>query len=153
MSSDLKVLDLMPVPIISVRVTVPNAQVKSKTTEIYDQLWGFTESNRIRIAGPPYCIYHSRDAKVTDLECGFPTYKEEKGAIRIKSSKTPGGKVLFGVHQGAYEKIGETYAKMREHMERNGLVPTGLAWERYLNDPATVKKESDLATEIYLSIE
>lgn len=153
MPSDFKILDMSPVPILSIRQTVPLAMVKSKTTEIYDQIWGFTESNRIRIAGPPYCVFHSNDGKVTDMECGFPTARPEKGQVRIKSSTTPGGKCLFGVHRGAYDKVKETYAQMKEYMEQNGIKPLNVIWERYLNDPATVKKESDLAIEIFWRIE
>ena len=51
------------------------------------------------------------------------------------------------------DKIMLTYEKVQDYMHKEGLRPKKVMWERYLNDPATVKDPDQLITEIYWPID
>ncbi|MGD0817517.1 MAG: GyrI-like domain-containing protein [Methanomassiliicoccales archaeon] len=152
MSSDIKIIEQEPVPILSIREMVQNTQIKSMMGEMFGQLWMFMEKNKIEVAGPPFAIYHDYDQQKCDMECGFPTTKPEIGEGNIISSSIPGGKCVFAVYTGPYDKIMGKYAEVREYIRKEGLKPKKVMWERYLNDPATVKADQ-LVTEIYWPVE
>ena len=153
MPSDIKIVDQKPVIILSMREKIQNAQIKSKMGEMFGQLWAFMERKKIGVAGQPYAIYHDYDQENCDMECGFPTTKKEKGSGKIKTSSIPGGKCVFTVHVGSYDKIMLTYEKVQDYMHKEGLRPKKVMWERYLNDPATVKDPDQHITEIYWLID
>jgi effector-binding domain-containing protein len=153
MSSDFKIVNTEPVPMLSIREKVQNDQIKSKMGAIFGQLWMYMEKNKIQVAGPPYALYHEYDQNGTDMECGWPTIKQEKSEGNIMSSVVPAAKCVMTVHVGPYEQIMATYERMQEHIRKEGLKPKKLMWERYLNDPATVNDPNELITEIYWPIE
>ena len=45
------------------------------------------------------------------------------------------------MHVGPYEKIMVTYDRVQTYIRKKGLKPKKVMWERYLNDPATVKDQ------------
>jgi len=153
MSLEIIIVEREPVTILSIRERVQNPEIKSKMGEMFGQLWMFMERNKIDVVGPPFSIYHDYDQASCDMECGFPTAKAEKGEGNIMLSSVPGGKCVSTTHMGPYEKITATYEIVQEFIRKKGLRPKKVMFERYLNDPATVKDPNDLATEIYWPVE
>ncbi|HEY3420489.1 MAG TPA: GyrI-like domain-containing protein [Methanomassiliicoccales archaeon] len=153
MSSEIKIVEQTPVPMLSMREKIQNTAIKSKMGEMFGQLWMYMEKNKIQVAGPPFAVYHDYDQQTCDMECGFPTVKPEKGEADILSSSVPGGKCVMATHVGPYEKIMDTYQIIQEFMHKEGLKPKKVMWERYINDPATVKDQNELVTEIYWPID
>jgi len=153
MSPDIKIIEQEPVTILSIREKIQNSEIKSKMGEMFGQLWMFMEKDRIEVVGPPYAVYHDYDQTSCDMECGFPTAKPEKGEGKIISSTVPGGKCVFTTYVGPYETIMGTYELLQEFIHKEGLKPKKVMFERYLNDPATVKDPNELVTEIYWPIE
>jgi effector-binding domain-containing protein len=153
MSSEIKIVEQTPVPMLSVREKIKNAEIKSKIGEMFGQLWMYMEKNKIVVAGPPFVVYHEFDSENCDMESGFPTLKEEKGEGNIRSSQVPGGRCVMAVHEGPYDTIMATYERIQNYMRQHDLVPKQMMWERYMNDPATVKDPNELVTEIYWPID
>lgn len=153
MSSDIKIVEQEPVPILSIREKVKNSEIKSKMGEMYGQLWMYMEKNKIIVTGPPYAVYHDYDQENCDMECGFPTEGQAKGEGNIVSSSVPGGRCVLEVHAGPYDNIMVTYELIQNYIHKEGLAPKKVMWERYINDPATVKDPNQLITEIYWPIE
>lgn len=153
MPIEIKIVDREPVPILSIRERVQNSQIKSKMGEMFGQLWMFMERKKIQVVGPPFAVYHDYDPESCDMECGFPTERPENGEGIIMSSSVPGGKCVFATHVGPYESIMGTYELVREFFRKEGLKPKKVMFERYLNDPATVKDPNQLITEIYWPID
>jgi effector-binding domain-containing protein len=58
--------------------------------------------------------------------------------------------VVAGLHQGPYEKTGETIGKMMEWMEANGYVPAGAVLERYQDMNPDELKPEELKTEVWI---
>jgi effector-binding domain-containing protein len=153
MPIEIKIVDREPVPILSLRERVQNPQIQSKMGEMFGQLWMFMERKNIQVVGPPFAVYHDYDADSCDMECGFPTERQETGEGNIRSSSVPGGKCVFATHVGPYESIMGTYELIKEFIRKEGLEPKKVMFERYLNDPATVKDPDQLVTEIYWPID
>jgi effector-binding domain-containing protein len=153
MSTDIKIVEQEPVPMLSIRERVQNSQIKSKMGEMFGQLWMYMQKEKIQVVGPPFAVYHDYDPESCDMECGFPTARPEKGEGNIVSSSVPGGKCVFATHIGSYESITTTYELVQEYMRKEGLKPKKVMFERYLNDPATVKDQDQLVTEIYWPID
>ena len=153
MSSEIRIEEQEPVPLLSVREMIQNTRIKSKMGEMFGQIWMFMEKNKIEVAGPPFAVYHDYDQENYDMECGFPTTRPESGEGKMISSSVPGGKCVTTVHVGPYENIMVTYEKVQDYMRKEGLKPKKIMWERYLNDPATVKDPTQLVTEIYWPID
>ncbi len=153
MPTEIRISEQLPITMLSIRERIQNIEIKSKMGEMFGQLWMFMEKNHVQVAGPPFAVYHDYDQQTCDMECGFPTVKPEKGEGNIVSSSVPGGKCVMATHIGPYEKIMETYQLIQEYMHKEGLRQKKVMWERYLNDPATVKDQNELVTEIYWPIE
>ena len=63
----------------------------------------------------------------------------------------PSERVVFAMHRGPYELIGDTYDRLIAWLQTEGHTMTGAPREAYLSDPNTTAPE-DLLTEIQLPI-
>ena len=86
-------------------------------------------------AGPPFAIYYNDDMQNLDIEFGFPVIRRLAGKDEIQASETPGGKVATCLHIGPYNELEPAYNALSQWIEDNGYEATGVAFEKYLNDP------------------
>jgi effector-binding domain-containing protein len=98
-------------------------------------------------AGPPFAAYFNDDMQDLDVAIGFPVAHALEGQDEIQASELPGGKVATCLHVGPYNEIEPAYNALSAWVEEQGLEPTGVAYELYLNDPQTTAPE-DLQTQI-----
>jgi len=97
--------------------------------------------------GPPFVAYYNMDMEDLDIEVGLTVSKHVAGKDRIQASELPEGKIATCVHTGPYGEVGPAYAALSAWMEANGHVPTGVAYEFYLNDPSETPPE-ELMTQV-----
>jgi effector-binding domain-containing protein len=107
------------------------------------------------MVGPPMAIYHDNEYKETcaDVEVAIPV----SGRVTIDASRfeiktLPAGKAISAIHCGAYHKVGETWGKVFQYIQENGLRPNAAGRELYLNNPAVVS-EDELITEVQVPVE
>ncbi|AEG58364.1 GyrI-like domain-containing protein [Desulforamulus ruminis] len=98
-------------------------------------------------AGPPFAAYYNMDMQDLDLEIGFPVAKALTGRNEIQPSEIPAGKQATCLYQGPYRQIEPAYQALMQWIQEKGLLPTGAAYEFYLNDPRETP-ESELLTKI-----
>lgn len=110
----------------------------------------------IECAEPPYEFCEYLDAE----------YKEHNIAIRhneavktagvendvIKFRRLPETKVLSIFHKGPYDTIGEAYAFIMDWAKNNGIEPTGLARECYIDGIWNKESPDEWLTEIQLPV-
>lgn len=78
-------------------------------------------------------------------------------AAALPSSLTevtiPAGRYARTEHRGPYERLGETWTRLREWLPANGhRMRDGASYEQYKNTPAQVAP-ADLRTDLYLPVE
>jgi effector-binding domain-containing protein len=93
-----------------------------------------TETGQIP-TGMPFATYYNMDMQHMDVEAGFPVAEALPARGEIQPSLIPGGKFISTIHVGPYDSIEPAYNALAEWANQNGVEPTGIAYEYYLNDP------------------
>lgn len=84
------------------------------------------------------CIgYFNMDMQNLDLEIGFPVARPLPGKGEIQPGALPAGESVTCIFTGPYNEVSVAYEALTGWMKMNGRVPTGVAYEHYLNDPRT----------------
>jgi len=101
--------------------------------------------------GAPFVVYYNMDMQNLDMEIGFPAPGKLPGKGDVKASELPGGKAVVCLHVGPYDQIAAAYDALNGWLQASGLEGTGIAYEIYLNDPATTPPEA-LQTQIVMPL-
>ncbi|MEE9274959.1 MAG: GyrI-like domain-containing protein [bacterium] len=107
-------------------------------------------------AGPPFGLLHEEGNEAG--ACGAyeacwalpPGYPVPEG---LAESESPGGWYAVALHEGGFDRLGETLRRIREEWLPHGGFRRreGPILERYLNDPRETAEE-DLRTEVCLPV-
>jgi hypothetical protein len=93
-ATDTQVQHRQPQPILSVRASVPVAELAAAQGETLRALWNHLQQRGVRPAGPPYVRYHSFGETDTDMEVGIPVAAGAVGQGRVAADQLPGGSVV-----------------------------------------------------------
>ncbi|MBN1317230.1 MAG: GyrI-like domain-containing protein [Anaerolineales bacterium] len=147
MSYECQVEELVPQSALSIRTRTPVQELPQVLGQAYGAIFQYLGEIGQQPAGPPFAVYYNMDMNDLDIEIGFPVAGEPAGRENIQSSKTVGGKAATYIHKGPYSAVEPAYNMLTAWIEQMGLEPTGVAVERYLNDPDVTPPE-DLLTQI-----
>lgn len=132
-------------------------QQKGPFDKIQEAIGGLMQEMRAQNvipAGPMIGIYFNSPAQVKpeDLqwEIGFPVTSQALVQPPLEKKEWNFTQVVVSLHQGPYEKTGETIQKMIEWMEANGYVPAGPFLERYMDMNPEELKPEELKTEVWI---
>lgn len=64
----------------------------------------------------------------------------------------PAGVYVVAYHRGAFEQAGDTYQRLLDHCDKNGLELGDYAYEEYLRNELTASSEKDLLTRICIQV-
>ena len=85
--------------------------------------------------GAPYVAYFNMDMQDLDMEIGFPVLRTLPGRGEVQAGFTPAGKAASCLHIGPYNELAAAYSDLSAWISEQGVQPTGVAYEFYLNDP------------------
>lgn len=119
-----------PQPVLSIRQTVPIAELTQAQGASLRELWRLLRDRGATPAGSPFVRYHTFGDVETDVETGVPVGDAISGAGRILRSVLPGGRAVTTVHLGAHDRLGDAYNRIQDWLATNGQ-PAGPAWEVY----------------------
>ena len=91
--------------------------------------------------------YYNMDMQDLDIEIGFPVSRVLPDKAEVQTSEIPAGKHATCLYTGPYEGLPPAYEALTAWIQAHGYEPTGVAYEHYLNDPATTLPEA-LQTQI-----
>ena len=97
--------------------------------------------------GAPFVAYYNMDMQDLDIEIGFPFAQELAGQGEIQAGEIPGGKAATCLHIGPYDQVRGAYEALQKWFGSHRYIPTGVAYEFYLNDPQTTPP-SELQTQV-----
>ncbi|MFL5734645.1 MAG: GyrI-like domain-containing protein [Chloroflexia bacterium] len=129
--SDVQTRQLEPQPVLSIRATIPVAQLGEAMGDRLGALSSYLRRRGVQPAGPPFVRYHTFGETETDMETGVPVAEPIAGEGRISSGELPGGPAVTTWHVGAHDKMGEAYGRISTWLREQGREPSGSAWEVY----------------------
>lgn len=123
---------LAPQPILSIRGTIPVAQLGSVMGERLGALAAALKAQGLRASGPVFARYHTFDMTGdTDVEHGVPVAGLAASAGQVSAGELPTGDAVTIWHVGDHTTLGATYGKMGAKVQDSGRVPAGPSWEEY----------------------
>ena len=128
-------LDRPAQPTLVIGTRTPVQGLPQVVAQAYGAIMHYASRLGVQPGGAPFVAYHNMDMEDLDLEIGFPFAQKVPGEGTILAGEIPGGKAAACVHVGPYDQLGAAYAALHEWMQAHGHVPTGVAYEVYLNDP------------------
>ncbi|MFC2156064.1 GyrI-like domain-containing protein [Acidobacteriota bacterium] len=106
--------------------------------------------------GPLLGIYYNNPTQVKEEELkwavGFSVPKDAKVEAPLKKVETTFKKAAVYLYTGPYEKMDKAYETVFKHIEEKGCKIAWPCYDKYLNNPQTVKPE-ELKTEIIVPVE
>lgn len=141
-------------PVLSIRTKTSVQELPQLLGASYGAIAQYLGSLGENPAGAPFVAYYNmdmQDMQDLDVEIGFPVSKPLAGKDNIQPGKVFGGKVGTCLYVGPYSDCKPAYEALTQFIKDKGHEPTGVAYEFYLNDPATVKPD-ELQTQIYFPL-
>jgi effector-binding domain-containing protein len=141
-------------PALVIRKTVDVNHLPHVIGSAYEGIAGYLRDLGIEESklGLAFVAYHNLDMQNLDVEIGFITDQEYPGLGEMNPIQVPAGRWVSFFHKGPYKEMGKGYAAAQAWMREHQLVPTGLAYEYYLNSPQFVP-ESELMTKVEFLVE
>ncbi len=135
-----------------VRVRTPVDKLPELIGRSYGQIMALIQQWGLKVSGPLYTAYFNLDKEDLDVEIGFPVDTSFDRQGEIRPGEIAAGTYATCFHKGLYSEMEPTYKQLTDWIEEQGAVPTGIAYEFYLNSPDEVP-ESELLTKILLPIQ
>lgn len=108
------------------------------------------------ICGPPFCLHYDTEYKQrdADFEACMPV-KEVRDIEGISVRELPGGRCVSLLHEGPYEELVSSYARIRDYVNSKGYQTSIPSREIYLKGPGMIFKgnPTKYLTEIQMMVE
>lgn len=130
-------------------------QISVKTEEMFTYLYTYLGKNSIQPSSYPYANYlvWDEEKQFTVFEISVPVGENvTSNDSKILNTLSPSGKVIKGIHKGAYENTYNLYMAMDEYMKNNSLSQIGGPWEVFITDSTVESDTSKWVTEVYFPI-
>jgi effector-binding domain-containing protein len=151
MSYAVQVKHLPTQPIISIRASVPHEAVMRFYEQSQAELHAYAQQIGVAITGPKMSLWYSgpHDSPThTDIETALPVAHLVPAQGRIQSRALPAGRVVFTIHQGAYDTLGEAFAAVWRFIEQQHAVAAGPPHDLVLVGPDDTPDPADYQTEV-----
>lgn len=130
-----ELLDRPAQPTLVIRTRTPVQSLPQAVGQAYGAIMQHAGRLGLQPCGAPFVAYHNMDMADLEIEIGFPFDQGVTGEGHVVAGEIPGGKAAACLHVGPYDQLGAAYEALHKWMQANGHVPTGVAYEFYLNDP------------------
>jgi effector-binding domain-containing protein len=147
MSYQCELLDLSAQPTLAIRTRTAVQNLPQVLGPAYGAIMQYAGSLGAQPIGAPFVAYRNMDMADLDIEIGFSFEQELAGHGNIQAGEIPGGKAAACMHVGPYDQVGGAYEALQKWIGANSYLPTGVAYEFYLNDPQTTPP-SELQTQV-----
>jgi len=130
-----ELLDRPAQPALVVRTRAPVQSLPQVVGQAYGAIMQVAGQLGVQPSGAPFVAYYNMDMADLDMEIGFPFERKLTGKGNVLAGEIPGGRAAACLHVGPYDQVSAAYEALQQWMQANGHVPTGVAYEFYLNDP------------------
>lgn len=147
--SELK--EFAPRPTLTIRLQTPAQELPHHLKRIYQAIADYACAIDEELTGPAFTIYYNMDMQNLDIEAGFVVSEQLPEQGEIQSRTIPAGTYAICHYTGPYGELGPAYDSLTQFVAEKGYVPSGVAYEFYLNGPNEVAPQ-DLKTDIMFPV-
>ena len=147
MSYQCELLNWSAQPTLAIRTRTAVQNLPQVLGQAYGAIMQYAGPLGVQPSGAPFVAYHNMDMQDLDIEIGFPFAQALTGQGDIQAGEIPGGKAVTCLHIGPYDQVGGAYEALQKWFGAHSYIPTGVAYEFYLNDPQTTPP-SELRTQV-----
>jgi AraC family transcriptional regulator len=137
-----------PMPFLFVRRQASHSEVSKTLAECFGIVFPHCLKAGLEMAGFPLARYPVVGPLMT-IEAGVPLVEPATPEGEMQYCELPGGPVVFAVHGGPYDQLGDTHAAILRWMQEQKLRVEGPHWEWYVTDPGEHPNPADWRTHIY----
>jgi effector-binding domain-containing protein len=130
-------------PAAAVHAEVPMAGIRTLFDRGFAEVMRVAHAQGVAITGPPFGFYPRMPTDTVEVAVGFPVSAPVAPDGGVTPFELPGGRVVTGIHVGAYDRLEATYRELTAWAAAEGHSLAGHMWESYLTDP---RAEPDPAT-------
>ena len=139
--------EVAPVPFLFIRRQASQSEVAQTLGESFGRVYTHCMKTGLELAGFPLARYPVVGPLMT-IEAGVPLVRPAVPEDEMEYCELPGGNVVFAVHGGGYDTLGDTHAAILRWMQERQL-RAGAHWEWYVTDPGEHPNPADWRTHIY----
>lgn len=139
-------------PYVAVRTTVRMADIGQSMGLLFEQLFGWLETNRVTPMGPPWARYLGVGPEEVEFEAGVPVAAPVEGSGPVIAGIRPATMVAKTLYVGPYDGMEAAYTAVMEWLGENGKLVTGAMWEVYESDPEHEPDPAKWRTWVYFPI-
>lgn len=151
--TEIKIIECDEQPTAAVRERVPISELPPFFARAYHETMQALQAQGLQPTGPPFAKYYGKPSDTADVEAGFPASGPVTPTGDVLAGTLPGGKVVEAMHVGPYDTMEKTYHEMVAWVGEQGLTPSDVMWETYLDDPAQEPDPEKWRTQIFWSVE
>jgi effector-binding domain-containing protein len=130
-----ELVTLEPTTTAVVRETVPMSELTGFFDRAFGAVMAAAQDQDVAVTGPPFAMYLGMPTETVDIAAGFPTDRAVSPAGGVVPSELPGGRAGQLLHVGSYDSLEQAYGRLMGWLGEQGLVPSQVMWETYLNEP------------------
>jgi effector-binding domain-containing protein len=142
MSTICEIEELPLQPVLSARVRTPVEELPQHLGRIYGALFQYLAELGESPAGEPFAAYYNLDMKALDVEAGVAVKRSLPAKGELQPGIIPAGRFVSTEFTGPYDAMGPAYEALTAFAEAQGVEPSGVAYEFYLNDPSQEPHEA-----------
>lgn len=151
MAPEPEFVDLEQTPTAVIRGTVAMTDITSFYDRAFSEVAAAVDRQQLSPQGA-FGLYLAPPADVLQLEVGFVVDGAVEPEGEVVASALPGGRVARLVHHGAYDGLGEAWARLMAWVDEQGLTPAGAMWEVYVTDPTPDTDPATLRTDLFCPV-
>ena len=135
MDFNCEIKELPAQPVLSIRAKCAVQELPQLLGVSFGAIAQHLDGMGENLAGAPFVVYYNMDMQDLDMEIGFPVLRTLPGRGEVQAGFTPAGKAASCLHIGPYNEVASAYNDLSAWISTQGVQPTGVAYEFYLNDP------------------
>jgi effector-binding domain-containing protein len=148
MISPPQIVDSISQPIASIRLKVPQAEIRQVMGPGLDEITSVLAAQGIPPAGPWATHHFQKPDEFFDFEICMPVTAPVQPTGRVQQGQLRAAKVARTVYRGGYEGLGAAWGEFCAWIEKEGLETAPDLWEFYVTGPESGLDASQWETQL-----
>ncbi len=141
MFTPVEIIEQAPQPALIVHTRTTAGDLPALLGQVYGRIISYLGAQAEQVAVMPFVAYYNLDMQDLEIDAGFTVAREIPGEGDLQAVFIPGGQFAASTHYGPSGDCGPAYEALAAWIAEHGREATGMAYEFYLNDPATIAPE------------